>query len=73
MKTAIATTILLLLGLSNGTTIKKNMSQAKNVLAELTAGVTHTCQFSINRVNAGPANFNSIIGSGNVYTDNTFV
>ena len=34
--------------------------------------MSHTCQYSINRIKAGAADYKSIIGSGNKYTDNSF-
>lgn len=36
------------------------------------AGVAHTCQFAINRINAGPADYASIVASGTLYTDDSF-
>jgi hypothetical protein len=80
----IGTTVLLALGLASGVKITDSsrvsklvnslaQSKAPDLLAELGSGATsHNCQYSINRIKAGPANFNTIIGSGNKYTDATF-
>jgi hypothetical protein len=35
-------------------------------------GTTHTCAFAINRVNAGPADYKTIIATGAKYTDTAF-
>ena len=67
----ISAVVLLLLGITtNGTKLKERMRASDSLSLE--AGVTHTCQHSINRLNAGPANFTSIIGKGVKYTDPTF-
>jgi hypothetical protein len=74
MKQTIATTLLLLLlGGSQETVIQKNMSPVKTILAELQAAAIHTCQSAVNLSKAPPVDFNAILGSGNYYTDNTFL
>jgi hypothetical protein len=64
--------LVLLVGASSAVTIKNRIHNSKNVLAEALAGTTHSCQYSINRINAGPADYVSLIASNTLYTDTTF-
>jgi hypothetical protein len=72
----LGTTVLLAMGLANGVKVSDSsrvsklvnnlaQSEAPDVLAQLTTGTSHNCQYAINRIKAGPANFNTIVGSGN--------
>jgi hypothetical protein len=71
MKSLLA--LVLLVGASSATNIKNRIQNTKNqFLAEAATGTTHTCQYSINRVNAGPADYKSIIAAGSKYTDASF-
>jgi len=68
MKKVLGTTLLLLLGSALGARVTQNRlgERSHNLnFAELEAGETsHTCQYAINRVKAGPANYKTIVGSG---------
>ena len=79
----LGTTLLLAMSMTNSVKVSDSsrvsklvnslaQTEAPDMLAQLETGASHTCQHSINRINAGPANFNSIIGSGNKYTDSSF-
>jgi hypothetical protein len=62
----------LLLGASSAISIKNRIRNSRNQLAEAMAGTSHTCQYAINRINAGPADYASYIANGTLYTDTTF-
>ena len=47
--------------------LDKNLAQA-----ETDSTAIHSCQFSINRIKAGPADYRAILGSGVKYTDTSF-
>jgi hypothetical protein len=64
--------LVLLVTASSAVGIKNRIQHSRNQLAEALAGTSHTCQYSINRVNAGPADYVSIIGNGTLYTDSSF-
>lgn len=76
MKKILGTTLLLLLGLASGARVSQtrlSRQQANLDFAETGATqTTHSCPLAINRIKAGPANFNTIIGSGSAFTDATF-
>jgi hypothetical protein len=77
MRKIVASTLLLLLGASQQVRVSQSrLGKMNNNLefAEVSseAGTTHTCQYAINRIKAGPANFNTIVGSGQAYSDATF-
>lgn len=51
----------------------KNRAQSTiGSLAETLVGTSHSCSFSIDRINAGPADYKSIIAAGTPYTDSSF-
>ena len=58
-------------GLKSQTLLRNKM--AKNYAeAEADSNIAHSCQFSINRIKAGPADYKTILGSGVKYTDTSF-
>lgn len=76
MKT-LGTTLALLFGVTQGVRVSQTrLSKTHNNLdfAEVSseAGASHTCTFAIDRINNGYANFKSITGSGQKYTDSSF-
>jgi hypothetical protein len=68
MKSLLA--IAFLIGTSAAANLKNRIHNQINAFAE--TGTTHTCQFSINRINAGPADYKTIIAAGKAYSDATF-
>ena len=64
--------LVLLAGASSAVSIKNRIRSSKNEFAEAIAGTTHSCQYSINRINAGPADYASLIASDTLYTDTSF-
>ena len=70
IKTTLAT--LALLGVVSAASIKNRAQHPKNNLAETFTGSSHTCQTPINRIKAGPADYQSIISQGAPYTDTSY-
>lgn len=69
MKKVLGTTLLLLLGLTQGLRVSQTrLNKHTNNLdfAEVASGtgVSHTCQYSINRIMAGATNPANVIGTG---------
>jgi hypothetical protein len=69
-KTTLA--ILLLLGVVTGASIRNRIQNPQSSLAETFTGTAHTCQSAITRINAGPADYSSVIKAGTAYTDDSF-
>jgi hypothetical protein len=62
----LGTTLLALLGIANGAKVinHSRISSERVSMAEVDAQTSHSCQYAINRIKAGPADFTTIIGSG---------
>jgi hypothetical protein len=70
IKTTLAT--LLLLGVVSAASLRNRIQHPRSNLAETFTGTAHTCTSSISRINAGPADYKSIISAGTAYTDASF-
>ena len=64
--------VLMLLGITTGIKQSHRGSKLIDNLSETKAGISHTCDYSIKRIKAGPADYKTIVGSKIKFTDSSF-